>query len=100
MTEGGKSEVQGEAWVRSMLSLPHPPAALVFMEGTRAMVTHTHTHIVRYYHCSMFQNDFDLFLLFLGTLLLYICYIVFVLNISTHMYYTRNGPVYIRIWLV
>jgi len=36
MTEGGKSEVQGEAWVRSMLSLPSPPAALMFMEGGRA----------------------------------------------------------------
>jgi hypothetical protein len=38
MTEGGKSEVQGEAWVRSMLSLPHQPAALVFMDGQRAAV--------------------------------------------------------------
>jgi hypothetical protein len=36
MTEGGKSEVQGEAWVRSMMTLPQPPAALVFMEGHRA----------------------------------------------------------------
>jgi hypothetical protein len=39
MTEGGKSEVQGEAWVRSMLSLPHQPAALVFMDGQRAAVS-------------------------------------------------------------
>lgn len=36
MTEGGKSEVQGEAWVRSVLTLPQPPAAVLFMEGKRA----------------------------------------------------------------
>jgi hypothetical protein len=36
MTEGGKSEVQGEAWVRSMLTLPNPPASLLFMETNRA----------------------------------------------------------------
>lgn len=38
MTENGKSEIQGEAWVRSMLSLPRPPAALVFMDEGRAKV--------------------------------------------------------------
>ena len=37
MTEGGKSEIQGEAWVRSMLTLPQPPAALLFMEGKRSL---------------------------------------------------------------
>jgi hypothetical protein len=36
MTEGGKSEVQGEAWVRSLLTLKQPPAALQFMDGKRA----------------------------------------------------------------
>lgn len=36
MTEGGKSEIQGEAWVRSMLTLPLPPAGLLFMDGKRA----------------------------------------------------------------
>lgn len=36
MTEGGKSEIQGEAWVRSLLTLKQPPAALLFMDGKRA----------------------------------------------------------------
>lgn len=36
MTEGGKSEVQGEAWVRSMLTLDRAPAALMFMDKQRA----------------------------------------------------------------
>eukprot|EP00614_Pseudopedinella_elastica_P012642 CAMPEP_0172590952 /NCGR_PEP_ID=MMETSP1068-20121228/9657_1 /TAXON_ID=35684 /ORGANISM="Pseudopedinella elastica, Strain CCMP716" /LENGTH=674 /DNA_ID=CAMNT_0013387151 /DNA_START=99 /DNA_END=2123 /DNA_ORIENTATION=+ len=36
MTEGGKTECQGEAWVRSMLTLPHPPAGLLFMDQSRA----------------------------------------------------------------
>ena len=36
MTEQGKSEAQGEAWIRSFLSLPHPAAGLLFMKNERA----------------------------------------------------------------
>lgn len=36
MTEGGKTEAQGEAWTRSMLSLPRPPAGLIYTEKERA----------------------------------------------------------------
>jgi len=37
MVESGKSEKQGEAFVRGVLALPHPPAAVLVMDGrTRA----------------------------------------------------------------
>ncbi len=46
MTEGGKSEAQGEAWIRSMLSLPHTrPAALLFMEKQRSQKVRAHRTI-------------------------------------------------------